>query len=205
MRDCIIMGCGRSGTSMLAGVLAHSGYDMGRRLLGPDPSNPLGYFEDLDVNDINEALLEPHTPPGTAQDHHERPLTSGERWLAALPLDLQVRPDTATAAAMDDAVARRPYCRKDPRFCYTLPAWRPHLGDPVYVCVFREPARTAHSLCAHTGPRGLGLTFDGALNLWTAVYSHVLLRHRCQGDWVFLHYNQVVDGRGLAKIGRAHV
>ncbi|MGH3318889.1 MAG: hypothetical protein ACRDN9_01695 [Streptosporangiaceae bacterium] len=188
---------------MMAGVLAHSGYDMGVRLLSADTSNPKGYFEDLDVNAINDALLAPHDPSDRARAPHERALGDGERWLAALPLGVDVRPDAPARSGMAAALRPAPFCRKDPRFCYTLPAWRPILHDTVYVCVFREPARTAHSLLRHTRSRQLGLTFNGALHVWTAMYRHVLARHHHDGDWVFAHYEQVLDGTVLPALERA--
>src|ERR1700726_1587163 len=62
MRNCIILGCGRSGTSLASGLLAGSGYFMGDHLYPPSEGNPKGYFEDQDVNAINEDLLEPVIP-----------------------------------------------------------------------------------------------------------------------------------------------
>ena len=42
---------------MAAGVLAHAGYFMGERFYPPDAGNPRGYFEDPQINGINEDLL----------------------------------------------------------------------------------------------------------------------------------------------------
>src|SRR5262249_21790216 len=77
-RNCLILGSGRSGTSMLAGMLRLAGYYMGEHLVPADPSNPKGYFEDDEVNAINEELLSPVTPP---RSHP----AFGWRWLAAVP------------------------------------------------------------------------------------------------------------------------
>jgi len=44
MKNCIILGSGRSGTSMVAGTLAKSGYFMGDNLYPARESNPKGFF-----------------------------------------------------------------------------------------------------------------------------------------------------------------
>jgi hypothetical protein len=54
MRDCIVLGSGRSGTSMVAGALAKAGYFMGDRLYPARDANPLGFFEAPEINSINE-------------------------------------------------------------------------------------------------------------------------------------------------------
>src|SRR5262249_31665720 len=78
-RNCLILGSGRSGTSLLAGTLRLAGYYMGEHLIPADASNPKGYFEDDEINAINEGLLAQVTPP------RSRP-ASGWRWLATVPV-----------------------------------------------------------------------------------------------------------------------
>jgi hypothetical protein len=105
---------------------------------------------------------------------------------------------------MRDVIQRRPFCLKDPRFCYTLDAWRPVWGDPVYVCVFRDPARTADSMLRERRERlylsTLKLDRERALDVWRLMYSHVLRRHVRQGRWLFLHYDQVVRGDAFDRL-----
>ena len=63
MNDCFIVGSGRSGTSMVAGLLAQSGYFMGNKLDAYyGDTNPKGFFEDPDINAINERILHPIIP-----------------------------------------------------------------------------------------------------------------------------------------------
>ena len=61
-RNCLILGSGRSGTSMAAGILARAGYFMGEELWPADIGNPKGYFEDREVNKINDELIAPVAP-----------------------------------------------------------------------------------------------------------------------------------------------
>jgi hypothetical protein len=53
----LILGAGRSGTSLTALLLARAGYHVCTRSNSPDDGNPFGYFEDLDVIAANEAIL----------------------------------------------------------------------------------------------------------------------------------------------------
>ncbi|RME58681.1 sulfotransferase family protein, partial [Candidatus Parcubacteria bacterium] len=62
MRNVLILGSGRSGTSMVAGTLAKAGYFMGTQFVPPRESNPKGFFEDHEINDINEAILKKVVP-----------------------------------------------------------------------------------------------------------------------------------------------
>lgn len=57
-RTCVaVVGCHRSGTSAVAGVLHKLGVHMGDSLMPTSPANPLGYFEDLPVVKIHEQLM----------------------------------------------------------------------------------------------------------------------------------------------------
>ncbi len=208
-RNCLILGSGRSGTSLTAGVLAKAGYFMGEDLYPPNEGNPKGQFEAPEINAINEALLVQVLPP----PHHgllhrmffrSRP-RDGQRWLARLPLGVSIPCPADLAGRISAATAHRPLCFKDPRFCYTLPVWRGFIEQPVFVCVFREPAVTAASILAECArSRGLSrlhMKFGQALQVWELMYRHVLeIHHPAGGDWLFLHYNQFLDGSALAAL-----
>jgi GT2 family glycosyltransferase len=208
MRNCIVLGSGRSGTSMVAGTLARAGYFMGDRLYPGRDSNPRGFFEDPEVNGINEELLAPHVAAS------ER-LVAPQRWLARLDRTVGAPLPDALRRRVRALVARAPFCFKDPRFCYTLPAWQPELGDARRIVVFRDPLVTASSIvkeCAHAEYlRGVAMDPKRALELWCAMYRQVLQQHRDAGesgraDWLFVHYDQLVHPalrqRGLDRLGR---
>lgn len=194
---------------MVAGLFQHAGYFMGSELLPARIANPRGFFEDREVNAINEEILadvtpwRPHGPLRVLPGIRGR-LAFMQRWLAEVPLgtSLQASPDLAQRIAAQ--VAHPNYCFKDPRFCYTLPVWRPFLTDPLYLCVFRDPSQTAASMVREVREaaylRNLRLDFDRALRVWLTMYRHVLERHRVEGDWLFVHYDRVVDGSALATI-----
>jgi hypothetical protein len=207
MRSCVILGSGRSGTSMLAGMLHSTGYYMGDQLLPPTSSNPKGYFEDRALNNLNEDLLVqlvPVKPLGPLGRLYPWRLSYGHLWLVALDLAASMSTTSELDTRMRHIVNRRPFCFKDPRFCYTLDAWRPVLGDAIFLCVFREPGRTATSMITdsreRTYLRGLRLTRRRALDVWTSMYQHVLERHCKKGRWLFVHYDQILDGSAVPRI-----
>jgi len=207
MRSCVVLGSGRSGTSMVAGLLAGAGYHMGDQLLPATASNPRGYFEDRAVNALNEDLLGqvlPRRPEGALGRLYPHRLHYGHRWLARIDVGVTLSSTFEIEGTMRTLTTRRPFCLKDPRFCYTLDCWRQVLDDAVYICVFREPTRTAASMIADSRERtylqGMRLTRRRALEVWTSMYEHVLERHHREGRWLFVHYEQVLAGSAIARI-----
>jgi hypothetical protein len=192
MNDVVVVGSGRSGSSLVAGLMASAGHHMGRRLLPPNQANPRGFFEDFRTILVNEKLLAPYTP-----------LRDLQRWLAVLPPEVSIDAPPDLTPDMQATIVRSPWCRKDPRFCYTLPAWQPWYREAVRICVFREPSRTANSLVASVPLQKLELSYDGALEIWAAAYLQVLRRHRHHGDWIFVHYDQILDGTALPRLESA--
>jgi hypothetical protein len=131
-------------------------------------------------------------------------LWDGERWLAQVPVNARMVSLPKIEARIQALTARAPYCFKDPRFCYTLPVWRPWLCNIRFVCVFRNPTISARSMLheSQVVPKlaGLKLTYTDYLEVWRLMYTHVLDIHSREGDWLFLHYDQVLDGSGLDRL-----
>lgn len=202
MRDCVVIGCGRSGTSLAAGLAERAGYHCGEDLLEADARNPKGFFEAGSMNALNEARLAAHDDellPGG----YSRPLRDGERWLALLPDDVRVEAPAELLPAMREAIPRSPYCCKDPRFGYTLDAWRPLFANALFVCVFRHPLATAASIAGEARYGDLRVDEPTAIEIWTAIYRRVLDRYRHEGDWLFVHYEQLLDACALERLGCA--
>lgn len=172
-RDVVVVGAPRSGTSMLAGLFADAGRSAGRRLIPAGPSNPAGFFEDLDVNTANDDLIgELHdTPwPGTvAPPRHLRWLGAYDGWVRG----------PGPAAALRPLVPARPFVMKDPRFSYTLPAWSDVLDDVLVVVIVRHPVEVVASVRAMAAREPA--TFEGfeatdahLHAMWTAMHRAVL-------------------------------
>lgn len=210
MHNVVILGSGRSGTSMTAGVLSRAGYFMGHKVLNKGRiNNPFGNYEDQEVNNVNEQLLgqvipQPETIDGVVR-HRDRPAEM-QRWLGRLPVGTSIESLPACVTKIRELISHEPFCFKDPRFSYTLSVWRPHLTDTVYVCVFRGPHKTAQSILKQVEDaphlRGLEMSFSAALEVWSLMYRHILEIHSREGAWLFLHYDQLLTEAGLNKLSR---
>ncbi len=210
MKNCIVLGAGRSGTSMLAGMLSGVGYYMGANLLAPNQTNPKGFFEDYNINLLNEEILASVTPrrPRFLSTFFQHLPQKNQRWLAKVKPEQLITCNEEIRARIKQLLAREtPFCYKDPRFSYTLGCWRPLLTgyNPLYLCVFRSPSDTAESICKEvasaTHLNDFHLTYLQASEVWYAMYQYILKRHHAQdGSWVFVHYDQIADGSILGSL-----
>ena len=208
-RNCIILGSGRSGTSMTAGVLRNAGYFMGEQLNPPNETNPKGQFESYEINRINEELLSQVTPKRPTNILGEllfrsRPVF-GQRWLCRLPVDTSIPSPPRLENQIRLLTNRQPFCYKDPRFSYTLPAWRPFCRNVVFVCIFRHPGTVIASILNQCEKvvhlRNFSINANQAFEVWELMYSHILKRHYPEdGEWMFLHYNQFIDGTACDRL-----
>jgi hypothetical protein len=207
IKNCLVFGSGRSGTSMLSGCLYHAGYFMGEKLYEPSPENPRGYFESRSVESINEQILKqtlygPRAP--ILNRLFARRLERGHYWLADIPLNREVVIPAGIDVGIDKITSNRPYAFKDPRFSYTLPVWRPLISNVAFIVVFREPDRTVSSIiknCRNSAYlRNFKISVSKAYRIWICIYLHVLKNFELGGDWAFVHYDQILEGSGLDRV-----
>ena len=206
MRNLLILGSGRSGSSMVAGAFRTAPYFMGENLWEASDSNPKGYFEDYEINSINEEILtsvvrlRPRILGWSfCRDRPRR----GQMWLARIPLDAKISCPPEITQRIIQLTSREPFCFKDPRFAYTLPCWAPHLVNTRHIVVFRDPATTVASLekeCRKDYLHDLSITRDEIIELWMLTYSHILRWYRCGDSWLFIHYDQVLQPAGLDRL-----
>ncbi len=206
MRNVIILGSGRSGTSMVAGVLAKSGYWMGDNVYPGNEGNPKGMFEDREINELNEDILAQvlKSPPFLArQSSPDRP-KKWQRWLARIPAGTPIPSSQKIDKRINHIIEKTPFCLKDPRFSYTLPAWKPFLENTVFVCVFRDPASTATSIMKQIKIarhlKGFNITYEEALDVWELMHRHILECQRPDEPWLFLHYQQILSGESFESL-----
>ena len=146
MRNVVILGMHRSGTSMVAEVLASSGIYVGEPtdLLQSQEDNPHGFWEREDVVQLNDAILAENNATWY------RPTQTAVRLTATC--------DDAIAAIVADMPVDHSWLIKDPRQVLTWPLWEPHLGDAVLVFVYRNPFAVAASLQRRNGfPLAMGM------------------------------------------------
>ena len=175
MKNCLVFGSGRSGTSMMGGILHNAGYFMGRSLYAACDSNPKGFFENAEINGINETILSKYDKPyqnilkyvgldkATIMRYLARKMPRAlrnhfcstvyrpyelQRWLMSIPPSVRIiNSDEEIASRIRRAVQCEPFSYKDPRFSYTLPVWKKHLHeDTIFICLFREPDVTVASI-----------------------------------------------------------
>ena len=212
MRNVIILGSGRSGTSLITGTLAKGGYYIGDNYLGQNNSNPKGFFEDYEVNTINEDILSLIIPsyPETVRKLFFPSMTFyRSRWLARIKPQVKIKSNRVINKRIEKLTNTEHFCYKDPRFSYTLPVWKPFLDleKTVFICVFREPFNTASSIIKEcqdsVALHPLKMTENIALEVWYCMYRHILDRYKSERNrskWLFIHFNQIFSDRGLETI-----
>jgi hypothetical protein len=185
---------------MTASLFAAAGYFMGDDQMPAARGNERGFHESREVIRINEALLDQVIPMRPADPirwriYRWRPDRPNQRWVARprrTNYELEVSADLASR--MRDQL-RSPFCLKDPRFCWTLPAWQQVLHEPVFVCVFRHPAETVQSIIKLREPRLSDhmVRPRRLLRVWRQMYENVLRwADGDTSDWMFIEYDQAL-------------
>lgn len=137
----IITGFHRSGTSCIAGALFKTkAVQMGPQegMIGPHPSNEKGHFENLDIVNLNDAIL--------------RANFSSWREKMRPKID-QIPANFATIVNEIYTKYGIDFTVKDPRFCVTLGVWKSVFTAFVTkaVVVLRPPAECVMSLNRRNG------------------------------------------------------
>ena len=208
MRSLLILGAGRSGTSMTAGLFARTGAYMGEDFHEPRLANPLGFYEDAEINRLNDNVIlrmlragwrKLYWRVGPAMHRHPNAL-----WLASPRSPRLVSIPGEIRERMCEHFRRQPFCLKDPRFSITLPVWRPYLPPRTrFLVVFRDPGRTVDSMlreATETYDPPLPLTAHWAYTSWYRMYRTLLRNFSHRGEWLFVSYDQVASQRALPAL-----
>ncbi len=132
-RQLVVSGFHRSGTSMTMQALVSAGLHAGNSLIGGDPSNPDGHFEDIETVNLHDNWL--------------RSLGSDWCHTDELPQIDATQASTGIATIRDRLdEAQKPWGVKDPRACLFLQHWFSTLQRPAGVFVYRHFAGCLHSL-----------------------------------------------------------
>jgi hypothetical protein len=197
-------------------MLAQAGLFMGEvHSIRPRDSNPLGFYEDWEINDLNEQILATALPPRPALDSvlgvgADLP-GHGQRWLARLPLGASMTVTATQRRSMRRLLGQQPFCFKDPRFSYTLHLWQAELEEQQQqqlrcLCLFRPPAVVVDSLLKEVRSEptlhNLALSVDQAFGLWQQQYQWILERQMQQGQWLVLTYDSLFEPAGQRAMAR---
>jgi hypothetical protein len=181
----------RSGTSFVAGAFARSGYYVGSddKVLPPGPDNRPGYFERIDVVDLDDRMLG----------------SLGASWWMPPPAEAVLAGQARFVGAAADLLAMvraeagdRPVVLKDPRMACLMPIWDAVVASRfVDVLVLRNPIDTARSLA-----RRNGLPVQYSLALWE-VHLCGLLRSLAGRPVVTVNFGAIAGDHGATKLTAA--
>jgi hypothetical protein len=145
----VILGMHRSGTSMVGGVLARLGVNMGEKFRDNRIiSNPLGFYEDVDFLNLNNEILKEaggswENPPEPKQILSQKSKFEGN--IEKLLNEKQ-----------------QLWGWKDPRTCLTIRLFLPYLHNVYFIVCHREPEAVANSLFKRSG-----MGHDKSIKLYT--------------------------------------
>jgi Sulfotransferase family len=192
-RPVCILGMHRSGTSLTAAIVAALGLDFGppEGLMSANPAdNPAGYYEQDEVTQLNEELLEAYRggwwrPP---------------RMLPGLGRARRLGPQRDRAAALVRTLygdAR--WCFKDPRFSLTLPFWIPIVGEMDHLICVRDPREVAASLLSRarvtlSDTAAAGLDAADWVRVWQRYNDAALANTRGMRRLIVCHADLLQDG-----------
>ncbi len=173
-RQLIVSGFHRSGTSMLMQALVNAGLYAGNSLIGGDPSNPDGHFEDIDTVNLHDAWL--------------REIGSDWCHTGELPkIDTAKATEGITPIRDRLNTAERHWGIKDPRTCLFLTEWFNTLENPAGLFIYRHYASCLNSLQRRQASELLvnPTMLENAVRFWTN--PEIALR-----SWL-LHNNAILE------------
>ncbi len=160
----VVLGMHRSGTSVITRSLKVLGIDLGNNLMAKaESNNPKGFWEDLDINNLNIDLLR----------------ALGHDWHTTIPIStIELTSSTVESFKLRAATMLRKklehttiFGLKDPRICRLLPFWQSvfdHLKTNVkYIIASRNPMSIARSLNKRDG-----FDFEKSYYLWLDHITH---------------------------------
>lgn len=163
----VVTGMHRSGTSLVASVVAGMGVEIGRDLYPADPRNPKGYFEDAEFLALQRSILQQCSPADGG--HPDWGWTPSEQLDRAR---LTAFRDAARGLAEARAAPLRTWGWKDPRTTLLLDFWDEILDDARYVLLYRFPWEVADSM-QRTGEEVFLRHPEWAHRIWTFYNRHL--------------------------------
>jgi len=193
----IVLGCGRSGSSMVAGSIFSTGkYNMPGTMHPANEFNPKGYFETNTINAINDDILR-----ATFGFRSTQGLWQG--WIGSLHYDDKCYIDSNITKRISDTVKDEPYLIKDPRLSYTLSSWIHLVYGAKYILCFRHPSEFLSSIiyhCQHAEYlKKIVIDQEFFENVWISMNQYILTNYKYLNP-LFINYNQVLYSDGLDKI-----
>jgi len=123
----------KSGTSMVAGVLEKLGVNIGKELLSPHWSNPLGHFENVKFVNLNERILKEAKGSWSEPPKEEYILSLKEKFSEEIQ-------------KLIEKEESKIWGWKDPRTSLTIELYLPYLKNPYFFVCHRNIKAIAEEL-----------------------------------------------------------
>jgi len=161
----LITGMHRSGTSLVANFVHHSGVCLGDDLVKAKPSNPYGHYEDVEILEFQRSIL-------LREFRHSM-------WVPEPPRLLEE--DRVRARDLIRARQRKPHWGwKEPRTSLFLDFWNDLLPKAYYLFVVRHPLLVVDSLRRRSGTRIYHIGKNNRFLQQWLIYSQECLRFHQQ-------------------------
>ena len=194
----LITGCGRSGTSCLAGLFDQGKFFLGDKLYPATNSNPKGFYENFEINSINEQIIINSLKCSYGDELASFVLNKykfGQLWLSKVPQNFYASIDDTLREKMQNITKNRPFCFKDPRFSLTANVWIEEISDIVIICVFRNPATTVESILRECRTsfylNGFQINVSDAFHIWRQIYTQLIKLYKNYGNILFIRYEDL--------------
>ena len=162
----LVIGCHRSGTSLITRCLSAMGLTLADDLIPAQPDNPKGFWEDAGVTAFNESLLNAFQCDWNSVNFAKLDNIRGQRvnrWR-----------EKARVLIQDHYPADSNFVIKDPKFSLLIPFWQEVFDeleiDTRYLLTYRPPLSVAASLKARNG-----FSREKSVLIWLA-YNHACLK-----------------------------
>jgi hypothetical protein len=180
----LVLAMHRSGSSLLAGVIAAAGVPVGTDLAQPDRHNPTGYWESRSINRVLEEILQ--SAESRWHDWRRLSFPDPQKQARAVQSLRDVVEENFPTAEL--------FAIKDPRSCRLASAWRAALDmlgirQKIIVSV-RHPCEVALSLNARDG-----MPIDKGILLWTRHVLDALVDTRGLPATIVRYEDVLTDGR----------
>ncbi|MFW9819999.1 MAG: sulfotransferase family protein [Candidatus Thorarchaeota archaeon] len=144
----VILGMHRSGTSMVGGILARLGINMGEKFREDRIiSNPLGFYEDVDFLSLNNEILK------EAGGSWENPPNLNQILAQKIKFGLKIKKIIYDKPQL--------WGWKDPRTSLTIRLFLPYITNGYFIVCHRDPEEVANSLYQRSR-----MPYDKAINLY---------------------------------------
>ena len=182
----LVVGSGRSGTSLFTGIMQRLGFHVPQPEVNADPTNPRGFAEPKWVVDFHTSLLS----RAGVQVADARPSAWAETARVAIDEDVRRKLRewlTAEFAQADHVII------KDPRLSWFLPLWRQGAEDvgaaPKFATVLRHPAAVIESKQRSYG------SWQGDVERTAGWINQVLFTERAtrNGPRAFVRYEDLLE------------